>query len=708
MLKKVLPLVGVLLLTLLLCGTALAAEQPAIADRQQALEVAKKLLPEVVTDKNFDAEYSENDYQGKRVWQLSLHHDGGRPGYHTWIHISIDADTGDLLNYHYNPAPSINAGGNQVVSKDKAQEIAVKFIKRMQPVLFSQMRLEESSHLNNYYNQGDLNLTYYFNWVRIINGIPSQRDGVSVQVDAVTGNIIGYSFNWTDDVKAPQANEKILTKQQVTDLVVENQGFYPTYQIEPDNTAQLVYQLNSRTLNFDAFTGDPVDFNGTVKKADENKVFTVQFNPEIGSKAIRMVAPAEKIDPIEGQRIAEKFFEKMGFKGEVRHSGGGSSVGPGFRHEHWTYSIEREEQNRRLYDVNVGVDVFTGAIVSYRNYSEETNKSEKTISEEQAAMKAEKFIKELIGNNVKYLPREVPQYYIIDDEENYHFEYSTLLNGVPIEGSSIIVAVNRYSGEIVSYNYRPVYVKAPKLEAVISPAEAAEALKKANPFKLSYVNMANDRFNPTNQLALVYQLDNIRGVDAHTGQLLTGAGTGQSVSAQLENHWAKASLELLAVSGLLPETDFTPDGEVTRRQAIKILTAASQYYYGDDGAPLRFNDVVANDADIESIRRAVQLGMFENQGQLNPDALLTREQLAVWLVNGIGYREIADLPVKMEINFKDQNSITDQYKNHVAIAAGLGLFSGDKNGNFNPQQPVTWAELATIVTRVAPKLNAER
>ncbi|NPV74585.1 MAG: S-layer homology domain-containing protein [Pelotomaculum sp.] len=44
----------------------------------------------------------------------------------------------------------------------------------------------------------------------------------------------------------------------------------------------------------------------------------------------------------------------------------------------------------------------------------------------------------------------------------------------------------------------------------------------------------------------------------------------------------------------------------------------------------------------------------------------------------------------------------------MAIACGLGLIKGDENGLFRPGEEMTWAELASLVTRAAPRLQSVR
>lgn len=704
MYKKLLSILGILVLTTLFCSPALASEQPTIKDREQALKRAKQLLPELVTGKEFNIEYREDEYWGKRVWSLDMKSERTRPGHHDLLHIIIDADTAELLNYHHRANPAGQTTIGQAISKEQARNRGLSFVNRMHPGIMEQLRFDDSNPYVHYYHQRNLNPTYYFSWHRVINGIPVQWNGINVEVDALSGRILSYSYKWDKDINVPAVTSNVMPEDQATDVVIDNHGFYPTYTLMPDNKFQLVYRLNSQTAKFDAFTARPVDSKGNLKDPRENKVFSVEFTPEMGGKEVVVVKPTEKIEPSQAQKIAEKFFLQRGLEGKIRYSGSGAGGGPGFYREYWIYSIERESNVGQTF-VNVGVDAYTGKIVDYWNYDINNNENV-GITRQQASKAAEEFLRRAVDSDLQYVPRDVPQYQDMGYHEHYLFQYDVLVHGVPVEGNSINVMVSASSGEVLSYNYQSAGVDIPEIKEIVSTEIAAKTFRSVKPLELSYVIIRDEHQRPTDKIILAYQLKNMLDINANSGQLLDNITPDGSYTDAIANHWARASLELLATSGLLPTQDFNPDGATTRRDGIKVLVAASQdYFYSDPGSSLKFTDVAAEDPDISTIKRAVQFGFFDNQGQLKPDAPLTREQLAVWVVNGIGYGEVANLPVKIESGIRDWQKINTDYRNHVAIAHGLRIFAGDKEGNFNPKKPVTWAELATVITRAAPKLN---
>lgn len=74
-------------------------------------------------------------------------------------------------------------------------------------------------------------------------------------------------------------------------------------------------------------------------------------------------------------------------------------------------------------------------------------------------------------------------------------------------------------------------------------------------------------------------------------------------------------------------------------------------------------------------------------------------------MRALGYEDVAGMPVQIELSIKDADLIDLSLCNHVAIAGGLNLMGGDENGFFRTQDRLTWAELAVVASKVAPRLR---
>lgn len=363
--------------------------------------------------------------------------------------------------------------------------------------------------------------------------------------------------------------------------------------------------------------------------------------------------------------------------------------------------------------IDVSINTATGEVQRYYNHAGENPKGnrEEGISREEAFSVAKDFLK-IAGLGIQkemVLRQDSMDNYSQAASPYYNFTWVGLVNGIPYSGDTVRVTVSR-SGEVREFyrQSRPVKSFA-SIKGILSREEAVEALLKAAPFKLSY-DRIRDPEKGTEKTMLVYHTDYGYGINAHTGkkeQIGTDKAEVESYGGKLHNHWAGLPLMLLADSGLLPAPeDFDPNAVVNRRDGLRVISVAGTSYYRPSH-PLEspFEDVTDDDPDIVSIIRAVDSGIVEEGGKLHPGSPLTREDLAVWLVNSLGHKEVAGAPISMTVDFKDAARISDGKKNYVAIAAGLGLMASDGDGNFRPGEPVTWGELATVVIKVAPKLR---
>lgn len=86
-----------------------------------------------------------------------------------------------------------------------------------------------------------------------------------------------------------------------------------------------------------------------------------------------------------------------------------------------------------------------------------------------------------------------------------------------------------------------------------------------------------------------------------------------------------------------------------------------------------------------------------------PDLTLTRAQFAKMAVLGLKLKA-AEEPV---LDFADRESIPDWARGFVATAVAEGLITGHPDGTFEPDQPVTRAQVAAIAARALRKKGME-
>ncbi|OPY56242.1 MAG: hypothetical protein A4E55_02169 [Pelotomaculum sp. PtaU1.Bin035] len=257
----------------------------------------------------------------------------------------------------------------------------------------------------------------------------------------------------------------------------------------------------------------------------------------------------------------------------------------------------------------------------------------------------------------------------------------------------------------------------PAPEGIITSEEAEKIFLESVSLKPVYFFPWEEKgMKPGNSpvLSLAFDDNGDAVIDARTGQLVklglrAVLQDNQAGSVVPPEHWAASSLAILASSGLLPAEDFDPDGPVSRRDAVRVLLSASDSYYyphEQDGIKIDFSDIAPDDPDYAMVQSAVRMGVLVDSGHFYPEQPVTREDLAVWLVRALGYNDVADMPVKIELKAADAGLVSEQAFNYVAIACGLGLISVDENDMLRPADQATWAELASLVVKATPRLRA--
>ncbi|GEM_PF-1272274 len=691
-----------------------------LATAEDAIERARELFPQLIRDKEKElrVDYREDHFEGRKYWSLRWNGEV-LEGMRNYFEIRFDAGDAKLLRFSRQMKNESELKKGRVITRDEAKQVALSFIRQHHPEKLAKMVLDTDYRVQGSGN--DLNLVYSFRWYHEIDGIPLNDNSIFVQVDALTGQVTSYNCRWQE---VPGVQEvKAMDVNQLAKLLTDKLGLYPEYVVEygvSSSTlpgAKPVYRLNTKYHRFSAKSGKPVDNLGNEVDWNEAKLFNEEFNPVSGREQKGMEQQdGQSFNQIQAQSKAEEFFKKLGFEGRAQRSGGGSASWPGYTEKYYNYRLVTGDDREFPGDsqIDVSINTATGEVQRYYNHTGEApgDNSEDGISLEEALSIAKEFLKMTNSGNLKemVLRQDSRGNYPQGAPPHYNFTWVGLVNGVPYTGDIVRVTVSRYSGEVREFyrQSRPVKSFA-SIKGILSREEAAEALLKAAPFKLSY-DRIRDPEKGTEKTILVYHTDYGQGIDAHTGekkQIGTDKEEAESYGGKLHNHWAGLPLMLLADSGLLPAPEeFDPNAAVNRRDGLKVMSVAGTSYYRPSH-PLEspFEDVTDDDPDIVSIIRAVDNGIVEEGGKLHPGSPLTREDLAVWLVNALGHKEVAGAPISMTVDFKDAARISDGKKNYVAIAAGLGLMAGDGDGNFRPGEPVTWGELATVVIKAAPKLR---
>ena len=158
-------------------------------------------------------------------------------------------------------------------------------------------------------------------------------------------------------------------------------------------------------------------------------------------------------------------------------------------------------------------------------------------------------------------------------------------------------------------------------------------------------------------------------------------------------HWAEQSIKQLVNLGAIngyPDGSFKPNNRITRAEFAAVLVKAFRLTMGNGKT---FTDTERHWAR-DFIGAAAENGVVKgyDAGTFGPDDLITREQMAVMVV------QAAKLSTAVEgLSFTDSDRISGWAKEAVAIATGNGIIKGYPDHTIRPRGNATRAEAVTVI-----------
>ncbi len=188
------------------------------------------------------------------------------------------------------------------------------------------------------------------------------------------------------------------------------------------------------------------------------------------------------------------------------------------------------------------------------------------------------------------------------------------------------------------------------------------------------------------------------------------AGSDTGSFSDVSGHWARQAIQTLADRGILsgyPDGSFRPNDSLTRAELASALAKVPPDS-GDRGERPVFSDVRETHWSAASVRAVSQAGWMSGypDGTFGPSRKITRQELASIAVrvadfgqDGKGSAQGSDTAAEFQ-PFTDEAAIAGWAKAAVHTAREAGLLAGDPDGAFRPGDPVSRAELATVLEKL--------
>lgn len=680
-------------------------------------ELIKKFKQFFPTEFNFLDDNDFHMYSGHRFsddetirYDLSFHKTVN--GKRIYGNIGFFGESLEIERFSYQPADAADALFPAKITKEKAKEAAMAFLKKFPENGEYQLNTEHNDFFPRYQILTEP-IRYSFSFVKMKNKIPVSDQ--QIQITVLGNGMVGDFYRGLGETGSLSYDDagKVLPEKDIISKMKENLSVDLRYAIHHDyqtgkSEVNLVYQPVSEINGVHALTGDwrtAKGFSSELPK--ENKLKRIVNEP---------ISPKQtKISLEDAKKFAEKLLAidsdeyklRIESVDEMKNHNGQEVISINYMYE----------SRNGGSGTNLELDKHTGEIVQYHdlktdllNRSGKNGKQDKQISGDEALKKAVEYLKQ-------YSPSYLYNYAMVSEESVYdtergvyYFSFPRIENDILVSGDQISVSVSG-DGSLLGLNaYRSDIKNWPTIEKTITKEKALEKFTEQLTVDLSYTKVGAQKDNKHYHLVYSpkFTEHSYSFLDAKTGEWKSFLEE-RSDRKVVSHPWAEKELNHLINTGILKVEDakkFDPDAQVTKGEAIEIIMKSltwiyPEYYFGQRNKVQSFKNINSEHALYQVVERAVSLGILKkDKDNFDFDKPLTREELAVWYVRTLGLEQAAKNQGIYKLTFADAKDVSKENIGFVALAHSLDLLSASNN-KFNPKQHVTYAQLAVSDVRLA-------
>ncbi len=727
---------------------SVADESTVSIKKDKAVEIAKSLLnnPKINLGnaENYQLNYSSLskrwDTDGY-VWNLQFNITKAPGGS---VSVNVDADTGEIIYFDY--WEMVDGTKNYVaqVTREEARILAEEFLADVMKYDVSSLDPQREKPYSYYYKTGGVKepVVYYFNYWKKYNDIPLYNTNISVGIDATTKKVKSYSLSMpkVDPSKFPVA-DKIISADEAIEGFRESSliplQYVAVYSDKPYGPSEqktvLAYVPVGYINMIDAQTGKV--FNPYNDSNLENAELLRKLYLEPSPLNPDAVLTGRKINEASARRIANDIKKKVEKLLDVSFDPSPESydmpVYSSNEQDIWYYNWGKYDQNGRMAYLSVSINGKTGHVLNIgisswdnaydRIYMEgsDPNVVTENVTWEEGKEKALDIIKTLLPDQYGFFADHnvvKPEYSTEAEKYNreHYYTFNRVINGIVHRDNFINVSIDRETGVLRNFSFNWSDHEFPSASVAISSQEALDIFAQGLEAKLVYfLHSSYDEISGralySETPALVYNLSvdgllvNGMMLDAKTGKFIDWSGreilVGSPVQApDLDEHWAKRSIELLFAQGILNNPNIDYEAEVTRYEAVKMVSLAKGMLYYDPGLSREpsFPDVSMDNEYYYYIENAVRQKLISADGnRFNGDEKVTKEEFARLLVGLMGYSDIA----RYSDIFKagSEVNVSKDMIGYVAVCRALGVLPGKPGEVFDAGSKVTYAEAAVAL-----------
>ncbi len=700
---------------------------------EQAVAKVRKLFPLLeeadVSGVQLGNTHSYPVNENELVWTInwSVQRGNGSHGFSS----QVNAVNGDIVSAYISseilePASSYYP---PKISREEGEKIARAFILEAAPSVKS----------------GDIKITdeqivsadsalfgpiqYYYIFTLLKNGLPSNRDQISVSVSG-NGEILSFTKPYNDLVYpsatpsiSKEAAVQILTKGFDLEL-----SYTPIYRHNKLEQWILAWKPAEGSMNdISAVNGKRLSNEGkelesAIPAYEAVPKSKAPFQKAGGSKELTAEQAAAAVKKVAAIPADRKLTSQML---------NNDSQSPGDKS--WYLVWENPTNRAGGYFPSrstARVNATTGEVTQYNQEEFSAEKSEvqpaaagaKKLSPAAAKQRALTLIDALYDNasgNLK-LVWNGEENSVVPEGRGYSYQFIPYHQGVPVNGINISLNLDIY-GNLSTYyaTGNGAMEKIPdNLKPTIAKAAAAKSYLDQYTVELKYGTYGGYYTSSTYikpETKLVYAaktkdeapvhltLDAVTGKWIQTYEMNPGTVKAADV-ADLKGHPAQEQLtELVKFGVLVPDESgkIYPDQEITVVEWLAMAVKSAVPYYASYSSSNEkaIAGVNPEDEDYNTVRYAAELGWIDSDATLQLKQKLSRDELAAYLAATLKYDKLAGFLQNdpAVAAFSDNASIKN--KGAVALSLKLGLLQGEA-GAFQPQKTVTRADAAVVLMKL--------
>ncbi len=689
------------------------AQTESVVTKNDLIKKFKEFFPQFhfLTDNDFNMGAGHR-FQGDDITRYDLTFQKKVNGKQIYGNIGFIGEKLEIENYYYQPANSADALFPAKLTKEKAQEAALAFLKKFPEGGEYQL----APNLYDYYSGNQIltePISYSFSFGRNNNKVPISDQQINITVLG-NGEISQFyrSSPLNNESTTFDSLTKVLPKNDVIAKIKENLSIDLHYRIDFDyltneRNVNLVYQPSSEVFGVHALSGEWHTSN--------------RFSPELPkAKEIKLISPQpmqpknNNISLEEAKKLAEQLLKidsnevklRIDSIEETKNYNDQDIISIHYMYEHRNGGT----------GTNLEIDKLTGEIISYNDIKssvlKEINANQKanqTLSSEEALEQAIKYLKQYSPSYLHNYAMPTEETFYDEDREMFYFNFPRVVNNILVSGDQISVSVAS-DGSLQNLSVNQVNIKNwPSVERIISKETAAATYFENLNVNLNYVKVGSNKENNHYQLVYtpVYNENLTSFLNANTGKWDSLAELRSN--RHILHPWAEKELNHLIDAGIIAVKEgitFNADASVTKGAAIEVIMKSLYriypgYFSGQRNKVQSFKNINPDHALYQVIERAVAQGTLKNEIEnFELDKRLTREELAVWYIRTLGLEQAAKNQGIYQLSFADAKDIKAENIGFVALAHSLGLLT-TSNNKFNPKQEVTYADLAVSTVRLA-------